>query len=186
MRGVMLADRYAQALHLALGDGPQLETASRALNEISGHYEDIPNIRHVLDNSALDVDGRRKILDVLLSDNGAPEAVKQLLYLLLQHNRMSLLGSVASRFESHIDEWFNRIEVTVVTAVPLTSDIERRLIASLESFTSKSVRMKKKVDPNIVGGLIVYIFDVLFDFSLRTRLDRMKEKLLSEVVLDAN
>jgi len=180
MRTEMLADRYARALHDALGEPGQLEAASQALNAISSFYASDTSLRHVLGNSALDMDGRRKILDLLLDGHEAPEAVRRLLHIALAHNRMILVPAIATRFESHIDEWFNRVEVTVVTAVPLTPELEAQLVTSLERFTHKSIRMKNKVNPNIVGGLIVYMFDVFFDFSLRSRLDRMREKLLDE------
>jgi ATP synthase F1 delta subunit len=180
----MLADRYAQALRGALGETGQLEAAAQALNAVSAFYSSDASFRHVLGNSALDMDGRRKILDLLLDAHEAPDAVRRLLHTVLDHNRMILVPSIATRFESHIDEWFNRVEVTVVTAVPLTPELEGQLVTSLERFTHKSVRMKNKVNPSIVGGLIVYMFDVFFDFSLRSRLDRLKEKLLSEVVPD--
>ena len=77
----------------------------------------------------------------------------------------------------------NRVEVTVATAMPLTPELEKKLTESLAKFSGKTVRMKNKVDPNIVGGLIVYMWGVFFDFSLRTRLGRLKQKLLSEETL---
>ncbi|MDQ1256939.1 MAG: F-type H+-transporting ATPase subunit delta [Candidatus Hydrogenedentes bacterium] len=184
MKTTMLADRYALALRGALGQTDELEGAAKTLDALGAFYASETSLRNVLGNSALDMDGRRKILDGILDAYEAPETVRRLLHTMLDHNRMALLPAVASRFENHLDEWFNRVEVTVVTATPLTPELESRLVASLERFTHKTVRMKKRVNPNIVGGFIVHMYDVFFDFSLRSRLDRLREKLLAEEVLN--
>jgi ATP synthase F1 delta subunit len=183
MRTSLLADRYAEALREAIAEPAQLEKAAQALNAISAAYTEELSLRNVLGNSALDIAGRKQVLDTVMQAIGTPDTVARLLHTLIDHNRMVLLPTIALRFESHIDEWLNRVEVTVATAVPLTPALETKLTESLSKFSGKTVRMKNKVDPNIVGGLIVYMWGVFFDFSLRTRLGRLKQKLLSEETL---
>ena len=77
-----------------------------------------------------------------------------------------------------MNEWMNRVDVTVTTAGPLTPDHERRIAAAMEHFSGKTVQLNCKVDPGIIGGLVVQILGNFIDFSLRTRLERLKEKLL--------
>ncbi len=180
MRMSLLADRYAKALREAIAEPSQLEEAAQALNAAGAVYSEDASLRFVLGNSALDMAGRKQILDTVLGAVNTPPRVTQLLHTLLERNRMTLLPHIAVSFESHIDEWLNRVEVTVVTAIALTPELEGKLVQSLNRFTGKTVRMKNKVDPGIVGGLIVYMYGVFFDFSLRTRLGRLKQKLLSE------
>lgn len=180
MRTSLLADRYAKALREAIAEPSHLERAAEALNVLSEVYTSETSLRHVLGNSALDMGGRKQILDTAIGAFETPPVVARLLHILVERNRMALLPTIATRFESHIDEWLNRVEVTVVTAIPLQSEVESKLLHSLEKFTGKTVRMNNKVDPNIVGGLIVYMWGVFFDFSLRTRLERLKQKLLAE------
>lgn len=180
MRASILADRYALALRDAIGEPAQLEPAARALNALSEAYVRDPQLRYVLGNPALDKARRTQILDLVMAKLNTPDRVARLMRALVDRNRMMLLSAIAARFETHIDEWLARAEVTVVTAVPLQPDQEQKLIASLQKFSGKTIRMKNKVDPGIVGGLIVYMWGVFFDFSLRTRLGRLKQKLLTE------
>jgi len=180
MRASILADRYAIALRDAIAEPSQLEEAAQALNALGAAYAAEPQLRYVLGNSALDKASRIKVLDTVMKAFNTPAPVVKLMNALIERNRMALLSVIAARFELHIDEWLNRAEVTAVTATPLTPELESRLVASLQKFSGKTIRMRNKVDPGIVGGLVIYMWGVFFDFSLRTRLGRLKQKLLSE------
>ncbi len=180
MRASILADRYAIALRNAIAEPAQLAEAAAALNALQAAYVANPDFRYVLGNSALDKKGRIQLLDTVMATLSTPVPVMRLTHALVERNRMALLPAIAARFESHIDEWLNRAEVTVITATELNPEMEAKLVASLEKFTGKSIRLKSKVDTGIVGGLVVYMWGVFFDFSLRTRLGRLKQKLLTE------
>jgi len=183
MRSTLLADRYAQALRGAIVDPAQLEKAAEVLNTLSALCATDVQFRRAVANPVLDKVVRRQILDTALKPLAASAETALLLHMLLDRNRMSILPTLATRFESHINEWLNRVEVTVVTAVPLTHELLVRMTQSLERFSGKQVQLKCKVDPNIIGGLVVYMWGVFFDFSLRTRLERLREKLLAEETL---
>lgn len=183
MRMTQLADRYATALRMAIGELARLEEAAQALNVLSAAYQQDGGFRFALSNPVLPKDSRRRILDAALQAQPVPQEIERLLYMLLDENRITLLPTIAARFEIHIDDWLNRVEVTVITAVPLTPALEAKLLGSLENFSRKTVRLKPVVDPKIIGGLIVLMWGVFFDFSMRTRLERLKQKLLAEEML---
>lgn len=183
MRTTLLADRYALALRTAITEPAQLEQAAQVLNVFGALYAQDAQFRRAMVNPVVDKDSRRQLLDAALRSCPAPPEVALLLETLLTRNRMALLPALAARFESHINEWLNRVEVMVVTATPLTDTLQHRIVQSMERFSGKTVQLKTKVDPGIIGGLIVYMWGVFFDFSLRTRLDRLKQELLAEETL---
>lgn len=179
MRASLLAERYASALGQTLAP-ESLEAAGHALTELGAFYATDPEFKHALADPTHDVTARRAILDAALEAYKAPEAVVKLAHTLLERNRVALLPEIATRFDSRIDGWLNRVEATVVTAVELDSALETRIRQSLEKFAGKQVRIKTKIDTNLIGGFVVYMWGVLFDVSLRTQLSRLREKLLSE------
>lgn len=179
MRASLLADRYATALGQSLAP-ESLEAAGHALSVLGLFYASDPEFKHALANPTHDVAARRAILDAALQANEAPEPVVKLAHTLLDRNRIALLPEVATRFDSHVDGWLNRVEATVVSAIPLEGALETRVRESLERFAGKKVRLKTKIDTNLIGGFVVYMWGVLFDVSLRTQLNRLREKLLSE------
>jgi len=183
MRSTLLADRYAQALRGAITDTALLQETAEALNVLSSLCASDPVFRSAMLNPVLDRAVRERVLDTALKNLEAASELRLLLHMLLDRNRMSLLPAVAARFQDHINEWLNRVEVAVVTAAPLTPDLERRIAVAMERFSGKTVQLNCKVDAGILGGLVVHILGNFIDFSLRTRLERLKEKLLSEETL---
>lgn len=183
MRNIVVADRYARALGEAVKDPGQMEAAAAALNAISSLYTTDASFRHALANPTLALESRARVLDIAVKAVAAPEVVGRLLHAVLRRNRMGLLPEIATQFEHHIDGWLNRVEVTVTSATPLTPPLETRLMRSLQTFTNRAVRLKCNVDPGITGGIMVHLWGVLFDFSLRTRIEGLKRKLLAEEIV---
>jgi F-type H+-transporting ATPase subunit delta len=65
----------------------------------------------------------------------------------------------------------------VRSAVPLTDAQRRRLAEALSSATGRKVEVKVIVDPDLVGGVVARVGDVIFDGSIRSRLDEAKQQL---------
>ena len=79
-----------------------------------------------------------------------------------------------------IDEHAGRMRATVTSARPLDPMLETRLKTALEKQSGKVVIFEKKEDPSILGGLITQLGDTLYDGSVRTQLQELREELLSE------
>ena len=72
------------------------------------------------------------------------------------------------------------MRVQVTSATPLDSAVEGRLQQALAKQTGKTVILEKSVDPTLVGGIVSQIGDVVYDGSVRTQLDNLKQQLLAE------
>lgn len=180
MKIASVATRYGEALGRSISDEALMEKTGTALKTLRSLYQSNPAFRHALANPAFDRRKRAQLLDTALDACAAPDLMRRLFHRMLAANRIGLLPEVAAYFDDTIDDWLNQVEVNVVTAAPLTGPLERRIVESLERFTGKTIRLRPHVDPSIIGGLIVYMWGVYFDFSLRRRLERLKEELLAE------
>lgn len=180
MRKSLLIDRYVKALGDSVEDPAELRRVMNVLARLAQLHTTTPVFRHALGNPAHSVEKRGEILDAALDEFDAPKPLRNFMHALLERNRMALLPQISIQFGHSIDNWLNTVEVTVVTVVPLPGDLHDRLIKALERLAGKTVRLRSRVDPSIVGGLVVYMWGVYFDFSLRTRLERLKQQLLSE------
>lgn len=180
MKRLSAADRYARAMGAVAAEFKQIEETGAGLSALAEVYRSVPEFRGTMMNSTLDGPSRRQILDTVLDHVQAPEALRKLLYYLLRRNRMALLPDIAARFDARMDEWLGRVEVQVTTALPLTPELGERLTQGFERLSGKTVRMKAQADSGIIGGIVVHIWGVLLDASMRTRLERLQEALLSE------
>jgi F-type H+-transporting ATPase subunit delta len=97
--------------------------------------------------------------------------------LLLERKRVELLPQVAQAFADRVRRHRGIEMAEVTTAVPL-GDAERELIAQrLTQYLQKQVEMTTRVDPDVIGGVVVRVGDQLFDASVRGKLERLRRRL---------
>lgn len=179
----LLAQRYADALRKAVATAAELEQAANSLSEFTSFYESDDAFRYALGNPVLPAADRVRLAECVLTAIAAPEALARFIRLLVRRNRTMLLPDIARHVRNHTADWLDQVVVSVVTAETLPEPLEARIRAALEKFSGKHVVMELRVDPNIIAGLVVYMWGVFFDFSLRTRIERLRQKLLTEVDL---
>ncbi|HEY7515054.1 MAG TPA: ATP synthase F1 subunit delta [Vicinamibacteria bacterium] len=176
-----LARRYARALlEVSLGqpkDGApekvrgDLEGLSEALRE---HKE----LGGVLQNPAVGIEAKKKIAASLGAKAKVTPIVQRLLALLAARDRMSLLPLVAEAF---VEGWNAHRGVTAaeaVTAVELPPAQSKALAATLGKAAGREVELEARVDPRILGGLVVRMGGKTYDGSVRGRLVALRETLL--------
>jgi F-type H+-transporting ATPase subunit delta len=132
----------------------------------------------VLANPAIPVDQRSMALAGLL-EHTASRPVQNLIQLLLRRGRIEDLPRVAAEFRRLDDARQGITHATATSASPLTPDEVRELTARLEQSTGGRVALDVRVDPSLLGGLVVRVGDRLIDGSVRGRLERLRNQLIS-------
>ena len=120
---------------------------------------------------------RQPLLDGLLpAETDLP--VRNLLYTLAQRGDLALLPDISASLRFHITHAAGAAtRVEVVSAVPLTQDETAALTAKLTAQYGNGLEFHYRIDPAILGGLVVRVGDKLIDGSLVTRLAAMKQAL---------
>ena len=102
-----------------------------------------------------------------------------LIGLMLRRGRIQELPRLAAEFR-RLDNARQGITVaTAISAAPLTQDEIRALTERLEEFTGGRVELDVQVDPSLLGGLVVRVGDRMIDGSVRGRLERLRNQLVS-------
>jgi F-type H+-transporting ATPase subunit delta len=172
-----VARRYAEAaFELALRDGALdawrdgLATAAA----IVGH----DRVQQVVDNPALPLARRRAMLERLL-DGRVPPGVLNLVRLLAARGRIDRLGAVSEQFGHLLNRHRGIVEAVVTSAVPLDTAETDAIRARVEAMTGRSVDLTSRVDGELIGGLTVRVGDTLLDASVRGRLERLRDQLVT-------
>jgi F-type H+-transporting ATPase subunit delta len=131
-----------------------------------------------LANPALPVDQRSVAVAGLLQGI-ASDKVQNLVQLLLKRGRIEELPHVASEFRRLDDKRQGITHATATSAAPLTPDEVRALTARLEQSTGNRIALDVQVDPSLLGGIVVRVGDRLIDGSVRGRLERLRNQLIS-------
>jgi F-type H+-transporting ATPase subunit delta len=108
----------------------------------------------------------------------ATPTLRNFLHVLNEHNRMEVLRSIVDAYGRLYNRAHRRVEVEVCSAVPLTQEQRAKVIADVRAVAQVEAILKEKVDPEILGGLIVRLGDWVYDASLRTKLETIRNQLI--------
>jgi F-type H+-transporting ATPase subunit delta len=100
------------------------------------------------------------------------------LLVLNHHDRLDLLRPILSGLHRIDDERKNRVRVHVRSAVPLTDEQRERLITQLRRDLQADPTLDARVDPSLIGGMVVRMGDYVYDASIRTRLETIRKQLI--------
>ena len=101
---------------------------------------------------------------------------KSLFNILVTNKRVDILGQVATQYGILYDLANNKENAFVTTAIPMTSELEAKVMAKLKTLTTKEVTLSKSVDENILGGFILRVGDQQYDASVSNQLNTLKSK----------
>jgi len=109
-------------------------------------------------------------------------ATKGLITLLVDNKRTELLGSVASSYIDLYNEAKGVKVAQVTTAVPLTSDLEEKVLFRVKEMTgSDSVTIENTIDESIIGGFILRVGDLQYNASIANKLGNIKREFSKSI-----
>jgi F-type H+-transporting ATPase subunit delta len=132
----------------------------------------------VLANPSVPIDRRSTAVTDMLGDR-VSRPVLNLIHLMLRRGRIEELPRVAAEFRRLDDQRQGITHATATSAVELTPDEVRALTARLEQSTGGRIELDVQVDPSLLGGVVVRVGDRLIDGSVRGRLERLRNQLIS-------
>jgi F-type H+-transporting ATPase subunit delta len=178
VRGKTVARPFAGALFdLADAEG-RLEEYGDALEAVVGLLEEEPSIRGFLETPRVGAPEKKKVLREAL-EGQVPETVMNFLFLVLDRRRQRFLRPIATEYRRLLDERMGRTHVEVAVARGLDEAGVDELGRRLSTILGKEAVPHVQVKPELMGGIIFKSDDVVYDGSLRRRLDRMKKRLMA-------
>jgi F-type H+-transporting ATPase subunit delta len=166
---------YAEALFAAAQDAGRLEHVKADLGVFDDAFRGTPELRSAMLNPQLDRATKARVLEGLAA--GGDQLVVNALRLMLQKGRIALTAEVRHEFDRLAAEAARVVDVEVTSAVPLGDEAERELVERVQQATGRRVQLVKRVDPDVMGGLVLRIGDVVLDTSLRARVTQLREQM---------
>jgi F-type H+-transporting ATPase subunit delta len=122
-------------------------------------------------SSAEKGDGLKKAI------TGAEPELVNFLELLIEKHRMPVIFRMRRQFDSLWDKENKRLGVTVTSAVELDPEVAERIGSEIEQQTGNTVELESRVDPDILGGLVVQVGNMVLDTSIRNRLEKLRKSV---------
>ncbi len=165
---------YADALFQLCKEDNSLDEAFENLSQCSKIFAENSELLKIMSAPTVTVSEKKDILSKLFSDCGM---VYNLLCILAEKNRASYICQIADSFSKLYNDFNNIAEMTVITCVPLSSEMRSKMIEKLSKKFNKKVKLNEKVDKSIIGGVIVQYGNMQMDNSVRTKLNSVKKEL---------
>ena len=108
---------------------------------------------------------------------GADENFVRFLELLAERHRMPAVFRIRRSFDSLYAEERKLLPVTVTSAVELDEDTVKEIGRKIEEQTGRKVDLSAKVDPDVLGGLVMRVGNVVMDATIRARLERLRKQV---------
>jgi F-type H+-transporting ATPase subunit delta len=172
------AKRYAQAVLSLAKERGTLDAWHADLGRLSELMSD-PATASYFASPNVTEEQKLSAFDKVLAD-GQPEA-RNLVRLLLERGRIEDLPAMYELFEEGIRAERGIVLAQVTTAEPLSPDEQTMVRDRLSAMTGKQVELQLKVDPEIIGGIVARIGDVLVDGSVISQLRRLRARLATTV-----
>ncbi len=158
-----------------------LEKAYNELGEVikllyEGNDDDVSEYVKFLSSPLISADEKVQSLKSVL-ESQLSALTLDFLCLVTEKGRFRYMSEIFGEFKQMYNDKMNILEVTAVTAEPLSGRLRDKLKTKLESVTGKTVLLSEKVDKSLIGGIVIRYGNAQIDSSVKTRLDKLKAQI---------
>lgn len=174
------AIRYAKAILQKANENNIEAVVFGDMQSVYKTIEDSRELQAVLQSPVIKANDKKDAL--LKIFNGQSEATHSLINILIANKRASLLGSVAKSYVDIYNDQQGVKAATVITAVPLTPEMETKVLAKVKELTgSDKVTLNSEIDSDIIGGFILRMGDIQYNASIANQLGNLKREFSKSI-----
>ena len=166
---------YARALFDAAKERGRLQAVREELGDFVESLRDVPELRALVLNPQLDPRVRIDALEQVLGE--ADELVRNFLLFVAEKGRSGEIDEIVREFERLVAEEEGLLHVELTTAFELSDDDARALLAQIQQASGRTIEATRKVDPGLIGGIVLQAGSLRLDASVRGRLERLRREL---------
>ena len=176
MRDIRVAKPYARALYEAASEQNALADIVRDIDKLRELIEQSQEFAQLISSPILSPQFKSETFQQIFVDATHPLTINFLKLLTLKQRERYLIA-IMDVFSAIVDEAAGRVVAKVTTAVPLTMAQAEQFRQQLGVYSGKQVRLETAIDAQIQGGFIVQLDDTVFDASVATQLQHLRQRL---------
>jgi len=177
---VQVRELYAQALFDAADPGER-KAFLPELQALEKLFSENPEYPRLMDSPSLEKAKRRELLSEAFS--GQVDAkVLNFLKVLADNGRFSAFPAIVGEYGQILDRAAGVLAVTAVTAAPLSEEMTERLKAKLAAQTGRTIRLEVRVDPSVLGGILLQYEGKEIDGTVRAKLSALRSQISDAAV----
>jgi F-type H+-transporting ATPase subunit delta len=170
-----IAQVYARSLFEVAKEQNKLDEVREQLGQVADALDQTRELALFFFSPYFSTEEKKQGLDRAI--DGADPVVRNFLELLIEKHRMPALFRIRREFDSLWEEEHKLLPVTVTSAVELPEDTVQSIGDAIGRQTGRRVQLTAKVDPDVLGGLVVRVGNSILDASIRNRLENLRRSV---------
>jgi ATP synthase F1 delta subunit len=170
-----VAEVYARALFQVARDQDKLDEVHDQLGQFTDALDQNRDLAVFFFSPEFTSDEKKAALARAVE--GAEPAFYNFLEALIERHRMPVIFRVRTRFHELWEDARNLLDVSVTTAVELSADAVESIGRRVQEQTGRTVELSSRVDPDILGGLVLRVGNMILDASIRQRLEQLRKQV---------
>jgi ATP synthase F1 delta subunit len=166
---------YARALFDAASEAGVVEPVGRDLGDFVAALAASASLRDVLADPQVDSSAKQRVLAEISREGQT--LVANTLQLLLERGRFGLVAELSEAYAALAATEADLVKVEVTSAVELTAAAREKIAARVAGTAGRRVELSARVDPDIIGGLVLRVGDVIVDGSVQARIRQLRRRL---------
>ena len=172
-----VAGRYASALFDLAQEQSQVAAVEQDLANIQGLLDESEDLQRLVRSPVFSADDQTRALTAVLERMSASPLTQNFAKLLVRNRRLFAFGDMIKGFRTLAARSRGEVEADVTSATVLSGEQLQALQDTLKASLGQDVQINTRVDPSLLGGLIVKIGSRMIDSSLRTKLATLKMRM---------
>ena len=169
-----VSGRYATALFELARDEKSVDAVKADLDRFAAMLADSADLKRLVRSPVFSADAQLKALSAVLDRAGISGVAAKFLKVLTANRRLFAVSDVIRAFGARVAKFKGEATADVTVAEALSDKNLDALKTALKTVTGKDVALNVKIDPSIIGGLVVKLGSRMVDSSLRTKLNSIK------------
>ncbi len=174
-----VARRYAGALADVVLKTGETDTVKNELKTWEQLIASNAELETAFRNPSIAQLNKENVLNSLLDKTRPTKTTANFLRVLLRNSRLADLGEINKRFDAVLEERSGRMGALVTSARELSDAQKSELKDNLENLTGKQVTLNFDIDKEIIGGVVTRIGSTVYDSSVKTQLENLREQLVN-------
>ena len=172
-----VSGRYATALFELARDENSIDPVTADLDKFDALLNESAELKRLVRSPLFAAEVQLKALSAVLDKAGITGIAANFLKALTANRRLFAVSDVIGAFRALVAKFKGEASADVTVAEPLSDKNVDALKQALKSVSGKDVTLNVKVDPSIIGGLVVKLGSRMVDSSLRTKLNSIKNAM---------
>lgn len=173
----IIARRYANALFSITEKNGEGESVKKEIDILSHTIDTNWDLKNLIFKPIFGREEKERVVIVILNKIKVCETTKNFVRLLLKKDRIRFLKEIADGLTQLLDEKENRKKAVVITSSKLPEKSLFKIKENLSAITKKNIEVVERVDGSIIGGIVIQVGSLVYNGSIKTQLDNIKERL---------